>query len=117
MSYRTDIEAGFQVLHIDPSVDMFGKPDIDEIHERIFELYDHCWSYAQRVGHDYCLKSAQRSRVEARTGWMNWITLFPLFKSFVKKTTPPAVVRCNTEWDACNGDSEYRLLRFTCSCG
>lgn len=52
MSYRTDIEAGFQVLHIDPSVDMFGKPDIDEIHERIFELYDHCWSYAQRVGHD-----------------------------------------------------------------
>lgn len=48
-SYRADIEAGFQVLHIDPSVDIHGSPDIDEVLDRIFELYEYCWSQAQRL--------------------------------------------------------------------
>lgn len=49
-SYRTDIDAGFQVLHIDPSVDIHGTPPIDEILDRIYELYEFCWSYAQGKG-------------------------------------------------------------------
>lgn len=47
-SYRADLEAGFQVIHIDPSVDIHGKPDIDEVLERVFDLYEYCWSLAQR---------------------------------------------------------------------
>jgi hypothetical protein len=45
-SYRADIEAGFQILHIDPSVDIFGAPSLDEVLSRVFELYDYCWQTA-----------------------------------------------------------------------
>jgi len=48
-SYRADLEAGFQVLHIDPSVDIHGQPDVDEVLDRIFDLYEYCWSQAQQL--------------------------------------------------------------------
>jgi len=47
-SYEVDIESGFDFIHIDPSVDIFGPPAVDEVLERIFELYEFCWSVAQR---------------------------------------------------------------------
>ena len=46
-SYRADIEAGFQILHIDPSLDIHGEPDVDEVLDRVFELYEYCWGVAQ----------------------------------------------------------------------
>jgi tagatose-1,6-bisphosphate aldolase non-catalytic subunit AgaZ/GatZ len=48
-SYKADIIAGFQVLHIDPSVDIHGSPKVDEILDRVFELYEYCWSQAQQL--------------------------------------------------------------------
>jgi hypothetical protein len=51
-SYLADIEAGFQVLHIDPSVDIHGQPPVDEVLSRVFELYEYCWSQAQRLGRE-----------------------------------------------------------------
>ena len=51
-SYRADLEAGFQVLHIDPSVDIHGQPDVDEVLDRIFELYEFCWTQAQSLRQD-----------------------------------------------------------------
>jgi hypothetical protein len=50
-SYRADIEAGFQVLHIDPSVDIHGQPKVDEVLDRVFDLYEFCWSQAQKNLH------------------------------------------------------------------
>jgi len=47
-SYRADIAAGFQVLHIDPSVDIHGQPNVDEVLDRVFELYEFCWIQAQQ---------------------------------------------------------------------
>lgn len=52
LSYLRDLEAGFQVLHIDPSVDIHGSPNVDEILDRVFELYDYCWTNAQRLGRE-----------------------------------------------------------------
>ena len=49
-SYKADIDAGFQLIHIDPSIDIHGKPSRDEILDRIFELYEYCWTYASRTG-------------------------------------------------------------------
>ncbi len=49
-SFQADIDAGFQVLHIDPSIDIHGFINTDEVLERIFELYEFCWSYSQRCG-------------------------------------------------------------------
>lgn len=48
-SFSSDIAAGFQVLHIDPSVDIHGSPDVDEVLDRVFDLYEFCWSQAQRA--------------------------------------------------------------------
>jgi hypothetical protein len=49
LSYKADIDAGFQILHIDPSIDIYGTPDQDEILDRLFELYEYCWMYSQRA--------------------------------------------------------------------
>jgi len=51
-SYLADLAAGFQMLHIDPSVDIHGQPDVDEVLERLFDLYDYCWTQAQRLGRE-----------------------------------------------------------------
>ena len=51
-SYRADIAAGFQILHIDPSVDIHGSPDVDEVLDRVFDLYEFCWSQAQQAGQE-----------------------------------------------------------------
>lgn len=51
-SYLADLEAGFQILHIDPSVDIHGQPPVDEVLSRVFELYEYCWSQAQRLGRE-----------------------------------------------------------------
>lgn len=48
-SFRADIAAGFQVLHIDPSIDIHGSPDVDEVLDRVFDLYEFCWSQAQQA--------------------------------------------------------------------
>jgi len=39
-------------LHIDPSLDIHSQPSSDQILERVYELYDFCWSYAQQKGQD-----------------------------------------------------------------
>lgn len=51
-SYRADLEAGFQVLHLDPSIDIHGTPNVDEVLDRLFDLYDYCWTHAQRLGQE-----------------------------------------------------------------
>lgn len=52
VSYLADLAAGFQILHIDPSVDIHGQPDVDEVLDRLFDLYDYCWTQAQRLGRE-----------------------------------------------------------------
>jgi tagatose-1,6-bisphosphate aldolase non-catalytic subunit AgaZ/GatZ len=51
-SYRADIDAGFHMLHIDPSVDIHSQPNTDQVLERVYELYDFCWSHAQEKNQD-----------------------------------------------------------------
>ena len=51
-SFLADIDAGFHMLHIDPSIDIHSKPNIDQVLERVYELYDFCWSHAQKQGKD-----------------------------------------------------------------
>jgi hypothetical protein len=51
-SYQADIDAGFQSLHIDPSIDIHSQPNIDKVLDRIYELYEFCWSYAQKKSKD-----------------------------------------------------------------
>jgi tagatose-6-phosphate kinase len=52
VSFRADLEAGFQVLHLDPSIDIHDSPDADEVLERLFELMEFCWSEARTLRRD-----------------------------------------------------------------
>lgn len=47
-SFKSDIDAGFQMLHIDPSIDIHKKLTTSEVINRVFELYDFCYSYAKK---------------------------------------------------------------------
>ena len=49
-SFLEDIRSGFQVIHIDPSIDIHKKTSVDEILERVYELYNFCFLQAQRLG-------------------------------------------------------------------
>ena len=46
-SYQADIESGFELIHIDPSVDIHATPHVDEILDRVYELYEFCYRVAQ----------------------------------------------------------------------
>jgi tagatose-1,6-bisphosphate aldolase non-catalytic subunit AgaZ/GatZ len=47
-SFRSDIDAGIEVLHIDPSIDPHGLVTKDKLLDRLFELYEYCWDYAKK---------------------------------------------------------------------
>ena len=47
-SFRVDVESGFEMIHIDPSIDIYGELSVDEILLRLFELYEFCWSVAKK---------------------------------------------------------------------
>ena len=49
-SYKADIDAGFEILHIDTSIDIHKTTSQNEVLERLFELYEYCWSYALDKG-------------------------------------------------------------------
>lgn len=47
-SFKSDIDAGFEVLHIDPSIDINGSVPKNKLMDRLFELYEYCWDYAKK---------------------------------------------------------------------
>lgn len=47
-SYQKDIDAGFNILHIDPSIDIHENPELDVIIDRVLELYHFCSNYAAK---------------------------------------------------------------------
>ena len=47
-SFKSDIDAGIEVLHIDPSIDMHSAISKNLLLDRLFELYEFCWDYAKK---------------------------------------------------------------------
>lgn len=99
-SYRSDLAAGFQMLHIDPSVDIHGQPDVDEVLDRLFDLYDFCWNQAQRMGREVIFEIG----TEEQSGSTNSqeeldYTLNAVQKFCTKNRLPPptfVVIQCGT---------------------
>ena len=48
-SYIADIKSGFKILHIDPSIDIFGKVSNEELVDRLLNLYEFCWEKAKEL--------------------------------------------------------------------
>lgn len=50
-SFAVDIQSGFDVIHLDPSIDIHhDEVDQDELIDRLFELFEFCESIARRAG-------------------------------------------------------------------
>lgn len=51
LSYLRDLEAGFQILHIDPVVNMGHEaPSLEWVLDKVFELYAYCMDVAKTLG-------------------------------------------------------------------
>ena len=67
-SYESDIESGFRVIHIDPSVSPHGAPDIDTVLERLFELYEFCCETAAKLDREIVIEvGAEEQRNSANS--------------------------------------------------
>ena len=51
-SFLVDIKSGFEIIHIDPSIDFYSDPDTNTLLDRIFELYEYCFSISQRFNRE-----------------------------------------------------------------
>ncbi len=81
LSYKADIDAGFQVLHIDPSIDIHGSPTTDQLLERLFELYEFCWDYAHKKGQEVIFEVG----TEEQSGTNNTLEELDYSLSAIKK--------------------------------
>jgi len=66
-SYKVDIDAGFKILHIDPSIDIHKEPSVDEILNRVFELYEYCMRYSLKQGENILFEIG----TEEQSGFLN----------------------------------------------
>lgn len=99
-SYRADLQAGFQILHIDPSVDIHGQPDVDEVLDRMFELYEYCWSQAQQLGRDVIFEIGTEEQSGSTNSQEELDYTLNAVQKFCKKYQLPqpsfVVVQCGT---------------------
>lgn len=99
-SYRADIAAGFQVLHIDPSVDIHGHVDVDDVLDRVFDLYEHCWSQAQQMGQEIIFEIGTEEQSGSTNSQEELDYTLNTIQQFCNKNTLPqptfVVVQCGT---------------------
>jgi len=47
-SFEEDIDSDFSFIHIDTSIDIHKKINFKNSMERLYELYEHCYSYSKK---------------------------------------------------------------------
>jgi len=99
-SFRADLEAGFQILHIDPSVDIHGRPRVDEVLDRIFELYEFCWSQAQQLRQEVIFEIGTEGQSGSTNSQEELCYTLNAVQQFCKRNHLPApsfvVIQCGT---------------------
>lgn len=65
LSYLRDIEAGFQILHIDPVVSAGGGAvSLEWIMDKVFELYAYCMDVARTLGREIIIELGTEEQQE-----------------------------------------------------
>lgn len=75
-SFAEDIKAGFEVIHIDPSVNLKGHPTRGEIVDRVKELFEFCGAEASRLGKKVYYefgKEEQGSEIEGEETFVDFV--------------------------------------------
>jgi len=90
LSFKNDIDAGFKVIHIDPSIDIHADPGIETILDRVFELYEYCWNYAKKTGKDICFEIGTEEQ-SGNTNSINQVeyTLSKIYDFCVRNSLDP----------------------------
>ena len=99
-SFRADLEAGFQVLHIDPSVDIHGQPGLDEVLDRLFDLYEFCCSQARQLRQEVIFEIGTEEQSGSTNTQEELDYTLNAIQQFCKKTHLPhpsfVVIQCGT---------------------
>ena len=99
-SYESDIESGFKVIHIDPSVDIHANPDVNEVLERIFELYEFCWRKARSLQKEIIFEIGTEEQSGSTNTQEELIYTLEKVQVFCKKNKLPkptfVVIQCGT---------------------
>ena len=99
-SYCADIKAGFQVLHIDPSIDIHGSPDVDEVLDRVFDLYEFCWTQAQQARQEIIFEVGTEEQSGSTNSQEELDYNLNAIKKFCKQNKIPqptfVVIQCGT---------------------
>ncbi len=99
-SYRADLESGFQILHIDPSVDIHGKPDVDEVLDRVFDLYEFCFDQAQKLCQEVIFEIGTEEQSGSTNSQEELDYTLNAVRQFCKKNRLPqptfVVIQCGT---------------------
>lgn len=106
-SYRADLEAGFQIIHIDPSVDIHGNPNVDEVLDRIFELYEFCYTEAQKMHKEIIVEIGTEEQNGSTNSQEELNYTLNAMQQFCKKNHFPSpsfvVIQCGTRvMETCN---------------
>lgn len=100
LSYRADLDAGFQVLHIDPSVDVHGQPSVDEVLDRVFDLYEFCWNQAQQLRREVIFEIGTEEQSGSTNTQEELDYILNAVQQFCKKNHLPqpsfVVIQCGT---------------------
>ncbi len=100
-SFETDIDSDIKVIHIDPSVTLKKKLNIDQILDRVCELYEHCYSYSIRKKKKIVFEIGTEEQ-SGSTSTFEEIEYFleKLKKFYIKNKLPKAtfmVIQCGTK--------------------
>jgi len=88
-SFRIDIESGFEMIHIDPSIDIYGELSVDETLLRLFELYEFCWSVAEQEKRKFVFEIGTEEQNSSNLSQFDSEYVVSETKNFCKKNNLP----------------------------
>ncbi|NQW09744.1 MAG: class II D-tagatose-bisphosphate aldolase, non-catalytic subunit [Alphaproteobacteria bacterium] len=88
-SFAEDIDAGFSIIHIDPSVSPDGQPDLDVIIDRVFELYAYCMEYALKSNRNIAIEVGTEEQDTVARSILDVELLVNKISSFCKSAKLP----------------------------
>ena len=88
ISFKADIDNNFEILHLDPSLNL-GKNAFNKSIDRLFELYDYCWSYAQKKNKKIAFEIGTEEQSGSTNSPEELELTLELTKKFCKKNNFP----------------------------
>ena len=99
-SYKEDIQAGFDILHIDPSNHKIKDIGKEQTMDMIFELYKYCWEEGKRQGKELQFEIGTEEQTGSTNTQKELVETLRTIKAFCKSNLMPeptfVVVQCGT---------------------